>query len=124
MVPSSVLSFLLPLALVSGRPVPDADAGFLSFARQTTSCAEYIVIFARGTSETGTLGSIVGPPLQSALESLVGASNVNVTGVSYDADVAGFLEGGDSTGSTTMADMVTEAVADCPDSNVVMSGYR
>jgi hypothetical protein len=42
----------------------------------------------------------------------------------YAADVAGFLAGGDATGSQTMADLVNQAFTQCPSTKVVMSGYR
>lgn len=46
-------------------------------------------IFARGTTEVGTMGSVVGPPTASALQKLVGANGVSVQGVDYPADAAG-----------------------------------
>jgi cutinase len=59
-----------------------------------------------------------------ALASDIGASNLAVQGVDYPADIAGFLEGGDPTGSQTMASLVEQAFSQCPDTKVVMSGYR
>ena len=45
-------------------------------------------------------------------------------GVDYSASVAGFLEGGDPAGSKTMAALVEQAMTQCPNTKVVMSGYR
>ena len=88
-------------------------------------CAPVTVIFARGTTETGNIGTVVGPPLESAVQSaLGGASNVAFQGVKYPADVQGFLEGGDPDGAKTMAGLAMQAVTDCPGTQVVMSGYR
>jgi len=86
-------------------------------------CKAYTVIFARGTGETGNVGTLVGPPFFQALASRIGSGNLAVQGVDYPADVAGFLEGGDPAGSTTMASLVEQAMTQCPSSKVVMSGY-
>lgn len=81
------------------------------------------VIYARGTTEQGNVGSVAGPPFFDALDAMMGAGNVKVQGVKYPADIAGFLAGGDAGGTGTMASMVKAAVAACPNSAVVMSGY-
>lgn len=78
-----------------------------SFAGDTENglsgpCKAYTVIFARGTTETGNVGTIAGPPFFQALASRVGSGNLAVQGVNYPADVAGFLAGGDPAGSQTM----------------------
>lgn len=64
-----------------------------------TPCKAMTVIFARGTTETGNVGTLAGPPFFSALKDLVGAENVAVQGVDYPADIPGFLAGGDANGS-------------------------
>ena len=67
-------------------------------------CKAVTIIFARGTTESGNVGTIAGPPFFSAL----GSTNVAVQGVDYPADVAGFLAGGDAAGSATMAGLVNQ----------------
>jgi cutinase len=67
------------------------------------ACKTYTVIFARGTTEPGNVGILVGPPFFEALKSAVGASAVTIQGVnSYTASIDGYLEGGDPTGSAAM----------------------
>lgn len=91
------------------------------------ACADMTVVFARGTTETGDLGTVVGPPFQSAIQSAIGTKTLNMMGVpapAYAADIPGFLAGGSATGSTAMASMVSAAVAACPDTQMVISGYR
>ncbi|KAJ8061772.1 hypothetical protein OCU04_009569 [Sclerotinia nivalis] len=90
---------------------------------EARACKAVTVIFARGTGEIGTLGTVVGPPFLEALQSTLGSSAVTMTGVDYPADVEGFLEGGDAAGSQTMATMVTSTLASCPKTKIVMSGY-
>jgi cutinase len=67
------------------------------------ACTEYTLVFARGTTEPGNLGILVGPPLVMALQSLVGNSALTVQGVNnYGATVDGYLAGGDAAGSAEM----------------------
>jgi hypothetical protein len=87
-------------------------------------CAAVSVIFARGTTEPGNIGTIVGPPFLDNLQQVLGEDNVAFQGVDYAANVAGFLAGGDDEGAATMADLGTQAVSDCPGTQLVLSGYR
>jgi cutinase len=67
------------------------------------ACTAYTVIFARGTSEPGNVGILVGPPFFDALRTAVGSSSLTIQGVNnYDADIAGYLAGGDAGGSAEM----------------------
>ncbi|KAH7412618.1 cutinase [Cadophora sp. MPI-SDFR-AT-0126] len=81
------------------------------------------VIFARGTTEQGNVGTLSGPPMFDALGKMVGAQNLAVQGVDYPANVRGFLAGGDKKGSAQMAQLVQQAMTSCPDTQVVMAGY-
>jgi cutinase len=88
------------------------------------SCADVTVVFARGTGEASPIGTIVGPPFQSALQGAIGGRSLNFIGVDYPATVGGFLQGGDPNGARTMANDVTSTASSCPDTEIVMSGYR
>ncbi|KAJ3575934.1 hypothetical protein NP233_g755 [Leucocoprinus birnbaumii] len=87
------------------------------------SCADVTVIFARGTGEVAPIGTIVGPPFQTALQSAIGGRSLSFVGVNYAATVGGFLEGGDPAGARTMAADVNSAASSCPNTEIVMSGY-
>lgn len=50
-------------------------------------CQPLTFIFARGTSEMGNMGSVVGPPVAKQLASLT-SDKVTVQGVDYPADAA------------------------------------
>lgn len=52
------------------------------------ACKAITVIFARGTGESGNVGSVIGPPLLKALQSKVGAAKVAFQGVPYPASAA------------------------------------
>ncbi|KAF5393092.1 hypothetical protein D9757_001242 [Collybiopsis confluens] len=86
-------------------------------------CADVMVIFARGTTEPAPIGTIVGPPLQSALQSQLKGQTLSFQGVDYPADIPGFLEGGDKQGSQTMANDLTNAATSCPNAKIVTAGY-
>jgi cutinase len=88
------------------------------------ACKAMTVLFARGTTETGNMGTIAGPPFVSAIGQMMGgAANIAVQGIEYPADIPGFLAGGDAGGSKLMAQMVGQVRAQCPDTALVMAGY-
>jgi len=88
------------------------------------ACKPMTVLFARGTTELGNMGSVAGPPFVTALGAMMGgAANIAVQGIEYPADIPGFLAGGSKAGSALMAKMVGQVRAQCPDTNLVMAGY-
>lgn len=77
--------------------------------------------------QTGALGTIVGPPLQTSLDAQMGAGAAKVMGVpapAYAADIPGFLAGGSASGSKAMAQMAQQQMQACPNSAITLSGYR
>ncbi|CAG7996436.1 unnamed protein product [Penicillium salamii] len=88
------------------------------------ACKEWTVVFARGTSEPGNVGILVGPPLFDALLDQFGESAVAIQGVNnYAASVQGYLAGGDATGSTEMARQIESVKSQCPKTKLIASGY-
>ncbi|RMZ38995.1 cutinase [Aspergillus flavus] len=88
---------------------------------QNAGCQELTFIFARGTSEMGNMGSVVGPPVAKQLASLTG-NKVTVQGVDYPADAAGNANMGAS-GGPKMAELIQQAKKQCPNTKVVVGGY-
>lgn len=90
-------------------------------------CKPVTLIFARGTTEPGNLGTVVGPPLANALISLLGAEQVAVQGANYPADVAGAISGATNPkgaqGAQNMAQFAQQLATSCPSSKVVLAGY-
>lgn len=108
---------LFPISVLvqdMGGLVMDAETTFAEIAGFATtendlldfsSCADVVVVFARGTSEPGNVGSLVGPPFFAELRRRLSARGMSlaVQGVDdYAADVEGFLEGGEAKGSQRM----------------------
>lgn len=74
-----------------------------------TPCRPITLIYARGTGQQGNVGdpAAVGPLFFNNLAGLVGGvSQLAIQGVTYSANVLGFLAGGDSAGSTTMTNLI------------------
>ncbi|KAL9126455.1 MAG: hypothetical protein Q9217_004493 [Psora testacea] len=86
-------------------------------------CKPVTVIFARGTIELGNVGSITGPPFFNALDVILGPNKLAVQGVDYPATILGYLAGGDQGGAQTLADLTEQAARQCPDTQIVLSGY-
>ncbi|PVH99376.1 carbohydrate esterase family 5 protein [Periconia macrospinosa] len=91
-----------------------------------TACRPISLIYARGTSQQGNVGDsqAVGPLFFNQIASRVGGtSQIAIQGVTYPANVAGFLAGGDAAGSTTIANLISQTAARCPSTKIVLSGY-
>lgn len=70
------LSSLIPSAATETGSA-DSSSSSLS-AKAASGCTAYTLLFARGTTETGTLGTVVGPGLQKSVQSALGADQVTV----------------------------------------------
>jgi hypothetical protein len=87
-------------------------------------CSPATLIFARGTYEPfGNMGVIVGPAF--ARDIKAAGVPVTVQGVPYDADITGIVEaiGGAGPGATKMANLAEQAVQNCPNTKLILSGY-
>ncbi|KAK0661486.1 Cutinase 2 [Lasiodiplodia hormozganensis] len=109
--------------------IPTGSFGGSSTSNDVTDgvCKPVTYIFARGTTETGNMGTTVGPALQQKLESALGADKLATQGVNYPADVAGTFIGsvspGQAEGSQNCAKLVKQALSNCPDTQIVLAGY-
>ncbi|KAF2710353.1 carbohydrate esterase family 5 protein [Pleomassaria siparia CBS 279.74] len=86
-------------------------------------CKPMTILFARGTTEQGNVGSLTGPPFFQAVAASMGGASLAIQGVDYPADIPGFLAGGDAAGSKSMAATVGQIMTACPSTNLVISGY-
>ena len=86
---------LLPVAMTQ-------DLGSDTQNGLSGACKALTIIFARGTTESGNVGSLVGPPFFQAVADLIGEDQLAVQGVDYPATVDGFFAGGDADGSAKM----------------------
>ena len=85
------------------------------------ACAPYTLIYARGTSEIGSLGETVGPALDLGLN-LVAPGKWSIQGVNYEATVDGDnclgLPGGQ-----IAAQQLEQVASSCSNTKIIMSGY-
>jgi cutinase len=76
---------------------------------------------------TQVTGRSVGPLMNAALGRKFGAANIVSQGVAYPADWNGAMSGAvnpkAAEGAREMASMATKVLKECPESNVVLSGY-
>jgi hypothetical protein len=108
---SLALGFAGAMNMLSGTVI---DKG-----KYTCGCKKNVVIYARGTTEIGLLGQVVGPFLSNNLSP---ASEWEICGVNYNADLAGDYCVG-LPGGMVARDMLVQAVAKCPDSKIFLAGY-
>lgn len=130
---ASILTLLAGIASAAPAAEPSAlearqlggTVGMIANEFTRGGCKPIIFIFARGSTETGNMGLICGPPTANNLKRTFGASNVAVEGVDYAALLTtNFLpSGGDPLGVRDMQQKLTRA-AQCGDSIIVAGGYR
>ncbi len=104
-------------------PLEKRQNEFSDTRNELAECKPVTVIFARGTIELGNVGSITGPPFFAALAATIGGDNFAVQGVDYPATIGGYLKGGDPGGAATAAALLNQAASQCPDTQIVLSGY-
>lgn len=123
------LAAVVSSAVVSAAPVL---LGARQYSEDTsnqlmdgTPCRDVAVIYARGTGQRGNIGdpAAVGPLMFNALAAILGRDRLAVQGVTYAANIFGFLAGGDPDGANTMAGLVGMAASHCPKTKLILSGY-
>jgi hypothetical protein len=116
------VAFLTAYLAVLALAFPEAD-----LIKRQAACKKIHFIFARGSTEMGTMGSTVGPAFSRALSSKFGAANVQTEGVRYPADIAGAFTGGTNPagaqGAIKMAQMAKQVMSRCPTTRIVLGGY-
>jgi len=86
--------------------------------RQAGGCAANTLLFGRGTTEVGVMGTTVGPALQRGLT----GAGWKVQGIQYSADLSGIYCLG-MTGGLKCRDQVNALGKRCPNTKIVLSGY-
>ncbi|KAF2667078.1 cutinase-domain-containing protein [Microthyrium microscopicum] len=111
-----------PAAHTTCTPQPSTGGNTENGVVNKNCCTDVTVIFARGTVEPGNVGYFTGPPFIAALRKQIGASRVTVQGVEYPATTTTLATGG-GVGPANMAADVKQALLQCPNTKIVLSGY-
>ncbi|KAI8226011.1 putative cutinase 1 [Colletotrichum sp. SAR 10_77] len=125
------VAFSSPIYHIGGREIETAakldtrETGTIAKEFTRGGCRDVIFIFARGSVETGNMGSTVGPPTSDGLKKKYGDNRVATEGVDYAAALTpNFLPGGaDPEGVTTMKKLLNDAASKCPNAKLVAGGY-
>lgn len=99
--PSFTKTILLALApFAAASPLAARQSGFSGSTQNGLegACKDVTVIFARGTSEMGNVGSVAGPPFFQALAKEIGSDKLAVQGVEYPASIGGIMNLGSDGG--------------------------
>ncbi|KZM21488.1 Cutinase [Ascochyta rabiei] len=88
-------------------------------------CKDILFAWARGSTEIGNMGTVVGPPTSNGLKKEFGANAVATEGINYAATVGtNVIPGGTDTASKKlMQDTLKSMAQKCPDSIIVAGGY-
>lgn len=107
---------------VARQILPSTEEGLV----RGGSCGDVVLIFARGSTEIGNMGTIVGPGLGRALDRRLVGRDLTIQGVNYAAALApNYLPGGtDAASEAEMKKMLRLAHTKCPNADIVVSGYR
>ncbi|KAL8393823.1 hypothetical protein RB595_003541 [Gaeumannomyces hyphopodioides] len=135
-------SLAVTVALVacsSAAPVtiPEADDSLprLILPRQTVGmeanefknggCKDIVLLFARGSTQSGNMGEQPGPNLANAMKARFNGSRVAAQGVPYSALLLGNLASGGAMGAeaSDFADLIGQVAVKCPKARIVVSGY-
>jgi cutinase len=130
------ISLLAGLAAAAPATVPvvapvDLEDRQLSSTRNelesgsSSNCPDGILIFARGSTEVGNMGSSVGPDLADALEDRVSSLWVQGVGGPYDASIGGNLlpRGSSAESIREGVRLINLAATKCPSAAIVAGGY-
>jgi cutinase len=108
---------------VARQILPTSENGLKS---SLSRCGDVVFIFARGSTEVGNMGTIIGPGLRRALESgLPRGQSLTTQGVDYAALLStNYLPGGTDTRSENeMKSMLRLAHTKCPNAKILVGGY-
>ncbi|PBP15383.1 hypothetical protein BUE80_DR013880, partial [Diplocarpon rosae] len=125
---SHSLIIILLASLVSASPFEIRQSTYVGVSASEytrNGCKPVIFFFARGSTEVGNLGSVVGQPAGRALKGALGEDQVAVEGIDYAAAIrTNLLPGGaDPAGVTEMRNLLVDAASKCPNSALLAGGY-
>ncbi|KAH7392485.1 cutinase precursor [Pyrenochaeta sp. MPI-SDFR-AT-0127] len=125
---------MYPLILIAGlatgspveiRQLRGGGTGTTENEFSQGGCRDILFAWARGSTEVGNMGTVVGPPTSDGLKQAFGANAVATEGIDYAAALApNSLPGGTDAASKNLLKSTLESMAQqCPNSVIVSGGY-
>ncbi|KAF1963093.1 cutinase precursor [Byssothecium circinans] len=111
--------------LATSSPIQKRQTRTTSSEFSQGGCRDVLFAWARGSTEQGNMGSIVGPQTSDGIKAQFGAENVATEGINYAAALAPNAQPGgtDAKSKKLMQDTLTAMATQCPDSVIVAGGY-
>jgi cutinase len=110
----------LAVSGTAGAGAAEASAPVATPVTAAAACADFDIVAARGTFEPGTLGTIVGDPVASAIKGKLLFRSVSTYAVNYPASL-------DLTSATTgnidLVNHVQSQAVSCPNEKFILVGY-
>ncbi|RMZ74236.1 cutinase precursor [Pyrenophora seminiperda CCB06] len=112
-------------ALATASPIEVRQFGTSSSEFSQGGCRDILFAFARGSTEIGNMGVVVGPPTSEGLKKAFGENAVATEGVPYAAAIGtNAIPGGtDPLSKKLFQDTVNSMAQKCPNSIIVTGGY-
>ncbi|KAH7133817.1 cutinase [Dactylonectria macrodidyma] len=109
---------------MNGKSSKRQSTGITANEFKEGGCNDIIMIWSRGSTEVGNMGTVVGPDLADNLKEAF-PGQVAVQGVDYAALIStNFVAGGaDPKGISEMQSILSDAISQCPNSTIVTGGY-
>ncbi|KAH7116701.1 cutinase-domain-containing protein [Dendryphion nanum] len=113
------------VGLANSSPVETRQTRTTSNEFSRGGCRDILFAWARGSTEVGNMGTVVGPPTSNGLKQNFGNNAVATEGIDYAAALApNALPGGtDNRSKQLMQDTINAMASQCPESTIVVGGY-
>ncbi|KAF1925477.1 carbohydrate esterase family 5 protein [Didymella exigua CBS 183.55] len=121
----TALAGLVAAGPIETRQLGVGETGTTSKEFSRGGCRDILFAWARGSTEIGNMGTVVGPPTSDGLKQNFGANAVATEGIDYAATIGtnAILGGTDSVSKRSMQDTLNSMAQKCPDSIIVAGGY-
>jgi cutinase len=94
--------------------------GKIPLGPKPSGCYPFELIIARGTSEPGAFGAVVGDPVLARVQQIMGKDKVRGYSVQWDGNLMGATA---VTGASDLANRVSKKSKECPNMQFAVMGY-
>lgn len=101
--------------------LPGLSSSSANDIKSSLPCLPNVLLFARGTTEPGNIGSVVGPDLRTQINALAPGQFL-FQGLDYPANVQGNFDLGRAAGAQ-LRTLFAETQSKCPNARIFLGGY-